>query len=160
VDDLSWLRELFGILAQISQQLTVVFPVHPRTRERLQELGSFPLPSARLRLLEPLPYLEFLALQRYAALVITDSGGIQEETTFLGIPCLTVRENTERPITVDLGTNQLVGRDLLKLRDAAQAILRRQAEGKNRDELVRDGIPLWDGRAAERIAAIVTQPSE
>jgi UDP-N-acetylglucosamine 2-epimerase (non-hydrolysing) len=158
VDDLSWLRELFVILGQISQQLTVVFPVHPRTRQRLQELESFPPPSPQLRLLEPLPYLEFLALQRYAALVITDSGGIQEETTFLGIPCLTVRENTERPITVDLGTNQLVGRDLPKLRDAAQAILRRQAGGKNRDEPMRDGIPLWDGRAAERIAAIVTQP--
>jgi len=137
VDDLSWLRDLFLILVQMSRELTVVFPVHPRTRQRLQALGSFPPASDRLRLLEPLPYLEFLALQRYAALVITDSGGIQEETTFLGVPCLTVRENTERPITVDLGTNQLVGRDLGKLRDAAQVRLGGQAAAEMSERLMR-----------------------
>jgi UDP-N-acetylglucosamine 2-epimerase (non-hydrolysing) len=89
-----------------------VFPVHPRTRQSLNQLGAAEKVSADLRLLDPLPYLEFIALQRRASVVITDSGGIQEETTFLGVPCLTVRENTERPITVTLGTNQLIGRDV------------------------------------------------
>src|SRR5205807_5545072 len=123
VDDLAWLHELFATLAEISRQLTVVFPVHPRTRQRLHAVGLVSHNNARLRLLDPLPYLEFLALQRHAALVITDSGGIQEETTFLGIPCLTVRENTERPITIERGTNRLVGRDLKKLRMVAEEIL-------------------------------------
>jgi UDP-N-acetylglucosamine 2-epimerase (non-hydrolysing) len=152
VDDLPWLRGLFKTLAEISQQLVVVFPVHPRTRQRLQKLGLFSQDDTRLRLLEPLPYLEFLALQRYAALVITDSGGIQEETTFLGIPCLTVRENTERPITVNLGTNQLVGRDLKKLRVATEGILECRKQ-----MAMSHSIPLWDGRAAERIAAVLAR---
>ncbi len=105
--------------------------------------------AEQVRLLEPLPYLPFLALQRKASLVITDSGGIQEETTFLGIPCLTVRENTERPITVECGTNVLVGRDLDLLRAAAHRILG--------GEKKQGRVPaLWDGRAAERIAEIVS----
>ena len=122
VDDLPWLREMFATLADLGRRLNVVFPVHPRTRQRLEEITST-LPNASLRLMEPLPYLEFLALQQQALFVITDSGGIQEETTFLGVPCLTVRENTERPITIRKGTNQLVGRDLKKLRAAAEKIL-------------------------------------
>jgi UDP-N-acetylglucosamine 2-epimerase (non-hydrolysing) len=154
VDDLSWLRELLAMLEELSAQLTVVFPVHPRTRQRLHDLGAGANNNARLRLLEPLPYLEFLALQRRAAMVITDSGGIQEETTFLGVPCLTVRENTERPVTVTLGTNQIVGRNLRRLRDAAEGILRRKEGGTNRKtSLTR--VPLWDGHAAERIAEVV-----
>jgi UDP-N-acetylglucosamine 2-epimerase (non-hydrolysing) len=106
--------------------------------------------------LDPLPYLEFLALQRHANMVITDSGGIQEETTFLGVPCLTVRENTERPITTTQGTNQLVGRDLRKLRLAAEEILRRPflPEGKRHAQKT---VPLWDGHAAERIARIIAR---
>lgn len=155
VDDLPWLRELFITLAEIGRQLTVVFPVHPRTHQRLQDLGFFPHANAGLRLLEPLPYLEFLALQRYAALVITDSGGIQEEATFLGIPCLTVRENTERPITLALGTNQLVGRDLQKLRAVVEETLERRRQTGKSDQVSRS-IPLWDGHAAERIAAVLT----
>jgi UDP-N-acetylglucosamine 2-epimerase (non-hydrolysing) len=112
VYDLPWLQALLTALSDISSQLSIVFPVHPRTRQSLNQLGAAEKVSADLRLLDPLPYLEFIALQRRASVVITDSGGIQEETTFLGVPCLTVRENTERPITVTLGTNQLIGRDV------------------------------------------------
>ena len=90
----------------MNAHLEVVFPVHPRTRRKLATLGD---KLTNLHLLEPLPYIEFLALQRSATVVITDSGGIQEETTYLGVPCLTLRNNTERPVTVDLGTNVLVG---------------------------------------------------
>ncbi len=150
VDDRAWLRELLGALVDLSRELSIVFPVHPRTREALNAIGA-PETNGHLRLLDPLPYLEFLALQRHAALVITDSGGIQEETTFLGVPCLTVRENTERPITITHGTNQLVGRDLKRLRTAASGILR----GNQAAESIRTFIPLWDGHAAERIARIV-----
>jgi UDP-N-acetylglucosamine 2-epimerase (non-hydrolysing) len=131
----------------------VIFPAHPRTRQRLDALGSLPAPSQRFRLLEPLPYLEFLALQRRAAMVITDSGGIQEETTFLGVPCLTVRENTERPITITHGTNQLVGRDLKRLRVAAEEIIGTSAASASVSPSCR--VPFWDGHAAERIAEIV-----
>ena len=109
--------------------------------------------SPALRFLDPLPYLEFIALQRRAAVVITDSGGIQEETTFLGVPCLTVRENTERPITVTMGTNQLVGRDLKKLRSALEKILNCNSVGLKPPDPTR--IPLWDGHASERIAQII-----
>ncbi len=155
VDDLPWLRELLAVLADLSSQLNVVFPVHPRTRQRLQGLGSVHPAGTRLRLEDPLPYLEFLALQRHAAMVITDSGGIQEETTFLGVPCLTVRENTERPITLTMGTNQLVGRDLQRLRAAAAEILGRSSEGASAPANHR--VPLWDGHAAERIAQIIVR---
>jgi UDP-N-acetylglucosamine 2-epimerase (non-hydrolysing) len=152
VDDLPWLHELLETLIDLSERLTVLFPVHPRTRQSLNGLGSS-LPTQRLQLLEPLPYLEFLALQQRAAVVITDSGGVQEETTFLGVPCLTVRENTERPITIAQGTNQLVGRDLGVLRSAAEKIL---AAGPV-DDKPRPSIPLWDGHAAERIAQVIVR---
>ena len=155
VDDLPWLSDLLATLPDLSAQLTVIFPVHPRTRQRLEALGSQQLSHAQLRLMEPLPYLEFLALQRHAALVITDSGGIQEETTFLNVPCLTVRENTERPITITMGTNQLVGRDLKKLRSAAKEILQRSVETNAKLDTAR--VPLWDGHAAERIAQIIVR---
>lgn len=144
VDDLPWLQALLKTLTELSLELPVVFPVHPRTRERIAEAGHLNR-SAGLHLLEPKPYLEFLALQRRASVVITDSGGIQEETTFLGVPCITVRENTERPITVKLGTNRLVGRDLDVLQSAVHTVLARPATPP-------EPIPLWDGHAAERIA--------
>jgi UDP-N-acetylglucosamine 2-epimerase (non-hydrolysing) len=150
VDDLAWLRELLGTLVDLSRDLSVVFPVHPRTRKALNAIGPAES-NGHLRLLEPLPYLEFLALQRHAALIITDSGGIQEEATFLGVPCLTVRANTERPITITHGTNQLVGRDLKRLRTAASEILRKKRTPQN----IPSRIPLWDGHAAERVARIV-----
>lgn len=153
VDDLPWLREMLATLADLSAQISVIFPVHPRTRQRLANLGA---ESGSLRLLDPLPYLEFLSLESHAAVVITDSGGIQEETTFLGVPCLTVRENTERPITVTLGTNQLVGRDLQKLRIAAANIFKASSGARTRGELNKH-VPLWDGHAAERIAQIIVR---
>jgi UDP-N-acetylglucosamine 2-epimerase (non-hydrolysing) len=161
VDDLPWLRELLDTLVDLSGELNIVFPVHPRTRQRLDDLGADRATNSRLRLLDPLPYLEFLALQRHAAMVITDSGGIQEETTFLGVPCLTVRENTERPITITLGTNQLVGRNLGRLRAAAKEIIARASSSELSDREVRAGhrVPLWDGHAAERIANIIVRGS-
>jgi UDP-N-acetylglucosamine 2-epimerase (non-hydrolysing) len=155
VDDLPWLRELLATLADLSRQLTVVFPVHPRTRQRLADMTPHSGTNLRLQLVDPLPYLAFLALQRHAAVVITDSGGIQEETTFLGVPCLTVRDNTERPVTITMGTNQLVGRDIQLLRTAADDILNRCSETGASENLVPCQVPLWDGRAAERIAKIL-----
>src|SRR5262249_35423816 len=101
---------------------------------------------------EPRPYIEFLALQRNATVVITDSGGIQEETTYLGVPCLTMRDNTERPVTVDLGTNILVGQNGDKLRSELAAILAGKAKSASAP-------PLWDGRTGERIADILCQLS-
>jgi len=144
VDDLPWLERLLDVLSAVGEYAPVLFPVHPRTAKALNgPAGRFH--SERLRLMPPQPYLEFLALQQKATLVITDSGGIQEETTFLRVPCLTVRENTERPITVELGTNQLVGRNPAVLREAALRIL----GGERKQGAVP---PLWDGHAAERIA--------
>ena len=159
VDDLPWLGDLLRTLSDLSTERNIIFPVHPRTRQRLEDLGfATNRGESRLRLLDPLPYLEFIALQSRAALVITDSGGIQEETTFLGVPCLTVRENTERPITLTLGTNQLVGRDLGKLRSAAEKIAASPLSGESR-LLDPKRIPLWDGKASERIAEILVRVS-
>ena len=159
VDDLPWLSDLLATLADLSTHLHVIFPVHPRTRRRLETLGCSLPSNPRLRLMEPLPYLEFLALQRHASLVITDSGGIQEETTFLNIPCLTVRENTERPLTITMGTNQLVGRDLSKLQSAAKEILKRGSIKNSMGKSASTPVPLWDGHAAERIAQVVVRAS-
>jgi UDP-N-acetylglucosamine 2-epimerase (non-hydrolysing) len=161
VDDLAWLGELLATLTDLSNRLNIIFPVHPRTRQRLNDLasgfGSMRRNSDRLRLIDPLPYLEFLGLQRHAALVITDSGGIQEETTFLGVPCLTVRENTERPVTITNGTNQLVGRNLDSLREAVTAILANDSKKEIKKEMTRSNqcVPLWDGHASERIAQVI-----
>jgi len=149
VDDLEWLSGMLHTLADIGQGIAVLFPVHPRTRQRLAHAGLDRLDGNTVRLMEPLPYIDFLALQTRATIVITDSGGIQEETTFLGIPCLTVRENTERPITISVGTNCLVGRNPERIRAGVADVL----AGKWRKGSVPD---LWDGHAAERIAAILT----
>jgi UDP-N-acetylglucosamine 2-epimerase (non-hydrolysing) len=145
VDDGRVLKSILGSLLEVSLHLDVVFPVHPRTRLRIEEFG---IDAANLYLLEPMPYVEFLALQRRAAVVITDSGGIQEETTYLKVPCLTLRENTERPVTVTLGTNILVGQDRLKLHTELAKIL----EGKGKPGRIPH---LWDGHASERIAEII-----
>lgn len=145
VDDLPWLRELLLALSDLNETLPVVFPVHPRTRQRIHDLG---LQALTLRLLDPQPYLAFLALQRDATVVITDSGGMQEETSFLGVPCLTMRENTERPITVTLGTNTLVGRDVGRMRVEVDRILASTPKPPS-------SIPLWDGHAAQRIAQLI-----
>ncbi len=145
VDDLPWLRALLLALSDLNEKLPVVFPVHPRTRQRIHDLG---LQALALQLLDPQPYLAFLALQRDATVVITDSGGMQEETSFLGVPCLTMRENTERPITVTMGTNTLVGRDVGRMRSEVDRMLSSTARP-------RPSIPLWDGHAAERIAEVI-----
>jgi UDP-N-acetylglucosamine 2-epimerase (non-hydrolysing) len=148
VDDLLWLREMLTALLEVSRELPVVFPVHPRTQQRIAEAGFLPANDGRLRLLPPVPYLEFLAMQKAARVVITDSGGIQEESSYLGVPCLTVRENTERPITLTAGTNALVGRDIAWLRSELQRVLASPPPEAR-------PIPLWDGHASERIAKIL-----
>jgi UDP-N-acetylglucosamine 2-epimerase (non-hydrolysing) len=142
VDDSASLRSILKSLLEVNEQLEVVFPVHPRTRQRIEQFG---INIEKLHLLEPLPYIEFLSLQNRAAVVITDSGGIQEETTYLGLPCLTLRGNTERPITVSMGTNVLIGRDLGLLNSELARIL----EGRAKKGSIP---PLWDGHAGERIA--------
>ncbi len=150
VDNSATLKGILESLLEVNRDLAVVFPAHPRTRQRIADFG---LNAGQLRVLDPLPYVDFLGLQSRATVVITDSGGIQEETTYLGVPCLTVRENTERPITVSMGTNVLVGRDPEKLRVELSRVL----SGEARQGAVP---PLWDGHAGERIADIlVGQPS-
>jgi UDP-N-acetylglucosamine 2-epimerase (non-hydrolysing) len=147
VDDGPTLLSIMDTLEEISRHLPLLFPVHPRTRQRLADLGGHPT-CAGFHLVEPFGYLDFLALFKKATMVITDSGGIQEESTYLGVPCLTVRENTERPVTATIGTNILVGQDMDRLRAEALRIL--GGEGK------RGGIPpLWDGRAGARIARVI-----
>lgn len=148
VDDLGWLRSLLSSLERVGHELEVIFPVHPRTRQKISRLGISPESNGHIRFLEPLPYLQFLALQKHAAVVITDSGGIQEETTFLGVPCLTIRENTERPVTTTLGTNVLVGRNTESL---AAELVRVRTEPRKNSTVP----PLWDGHAAERIAEVI-----
>ena len=145
VDDPEMLARLFTALDAVAGHVPVVFLVHPRTRERMKR---FVIYGGRVSLSEPLTYIQFLGLQRHAAVVVTDSGGIQEETTFLGVPCLTMRENTERPVTVTSGTNQLIGRDTLVLKREVEAILagRRKTGGSPE---------LGDGQAAQRIAAVL-----
>ncbi len=146
VDDLSALKRLLDVLTGIAATLPIIFPVHPRTRQKIAELGLSH--SEKLQLWEPQSYLQFLALQQKATVVITDSGGIQEETTFLRVPCLTLRDTTERPVTVTVGTNVMIGRDMNLLCREVKAVL--NGERKNGDIP-----PLWDGGAAERIAQIL-----
>src|SRR3954468_19734779 len=127
-------------LNALARELPVVFPMHPRTRARVEALGL----RTRFHCLEPLGYLDFLALQSSAAGVLTDSGGVQEETTFFGVPCFTLRDNTERPVTVRAGTNRLLGLAPERIADIIPAL------GESRPDGGRP--PLWDGRAAERVA--------
>jgi len=145
VDDPRVLRGILKSLLGINERLRVVFPVHPRTR---QAVAALDVDASPLHLLEPLPYIEFLALERRAVVVITDSGGVQEETTYLKVPCITLRANTERPVTVSLGTNVLVGDDGEKLRSEMCNVL----DGKAKAGTIP---PLWDGHAGERIAEIL-----
>ncbi len=145
VDDGETLERILRSLVDVSRELAVLFPAHPRTRSKIAE---FALKTDQLRVLDPLPYVDFLALQARAAVVITDSGGIQEETTYLGVPCLTMRVNTERPITVTVGTNVQVGSDPEKLRAEMARVLAAQWKKGTVP-------PLWDGRAGERVAQVV-----
>jgi UDP-N-acetylglucosamine 2-epimerase (non-hydrolysing) len=146
VDDPITLKRILGAIEEISKRIPVVFPVHPRTEERILKLWSIDrlANAAGLWCIPPLGYLDFLGLYSRARLVLTDSGGIQEETSVLGVPCLTLRENTERPITVTMGTNRIVGTDPVKIIAAA-------VEALNENTKKPATIPLWDGRTAERI---------
>lgn len=147
VDTAEALAPLLTVLREVSAQLPLVFALHPRTRGNIEKFGlQHLLDPATMVLLPPQGYLEMIGLMNGATMVLTDSGGLQEETTALGVPCLTLRENTERPITVEQGTNTMVGRDLAAIRSGVADIL--AGRGK------RGRVPeLWDGRAAERIAA-------
>ena len=155
VDIPEQLTPLIEALTEISREVPVLFPVHPRTAERLKQFGlsrhfcaSWDARGAGLRQTAPLGYLEFLRLESQAAAVVTDSGGIQEETTALGVPCFTLRDSTERPITIEQGTNTLLGRDMPALVRGVREVL--AGRGK------RGRVPeLWDGRAAERILTIL-----
>lgn len=149
VDDRDTLAGLLDAVGRIAARLPVVFPIHPRTRAAAERLGlGARLEQPGIRLLPPLGYLEMLGLTREATLVLTDSGGLQEETTALGVPCITLRENTERPVTLTEGTNTLTGADPEKILQCFEDIL--TSGGK------RGRIPeYWDGRASERIAAIL-----
>jgi UDP-N-acetylglucosamine 2-epimerase (non-hydrolysing) len=143
------LAEAIGQLAAVAAELPVVFPIHPRTRAAL-ETQAFDLDADGLALIEPVGYVEFLSLVAGSAAVLTDSGGIQEETTFLGLPCFTLRANTERPITVSMGTNVLLGLDPARIAEVPSLI-----------EATRDKQttvpPLWDGKAAERIVDVLAR---
>ncbi len=147
MDDAHTLGELLNVLGEVAVQLPLVFAMHPRTRANIERFGLLDrLDPARVVILPPQGYLEMVGLMAGATLVLTDSGGLQEETTALGVPCLTMRENTERPITVEQGTNTMVGRDRNAiLHGVAETLAGRGKRGR---------VPeYWDGRAAERIAA-------
>lgn len=146
VDDPVTLGEIMAALLESCRQIQVVFPVHPRTRQRILGL-NMEIPDESFLLSEPLGYLDFLALEAHASLVLTDSGGVQEETTFLGVPCLTVRPNTERPITVSHGTNRLVASNATELVSVTSTTL-------GEPTIERSSLPdLWDGNAAMRVTA-------
>jgi UDP-N-acetylglucosamine 2-epimerase (non-hydrolysing) len=150
VDDPVMLGTLVNALTDISRDLPLVFPVHPRTRARLDQIenGGHAGGSTGVRYVSPLGYLDFMALVAGARLVLTDSGGLQEETTALGVPCLTLREQTERPVTVTRGTNHIVGTDPSRIVTEASRVLAAPLPPPSR-------VPLWDGRASQRIVAIL-----
>ena len=155
VDDANLLGRVWRVLQEMGRTVPIIFPVHPRTQARLQSMGLKPPPGESeegghggIHMVPPLGYLQFLRLQKHAALVLTDSGGVQEETTALGVPCLTLRENTERPFTVTHGTNTVVGFDPDNIRSEVEWAL----SGEVRPVLAHR---LWDGRAAERIIRIL-----
>jgi UDP-N-acetylglucosamine 2-epimerase (non-hydrolysing) len=151
VDDPDVFERLLGAISVIARDVPILFPVHPRTRPRLLEstTAAALVEEGRLRLLDPLGYLEFVGLVDASRLVLTDSGGIQEETTILGVPCLTLRENTERPVTVTHGTNQVVGTEPSRILQGW-----RQLETRRGAAAIP---PLWDGRAAARIVDVLSE---
>jgi UDP-N-acetylglucosamine 2-epimerase (non-hydrolysing) len=149
VDDPDRLGDLLGALATLGRERPIFFPVHPRTRQRIDALGWKAPAGTDLRFVEPVPYLEMLGLTEGARLMVTDSGGVQEETSYLGVPCITVRPNTERPITCTEGTNRLVEPTAAALLEVAERALD-EAEGKRRALIAR-----WDGKAGERIFKVL-----
>lgn len=151
VDEAATLRSLLGAIRDVCARLPVVFPIHPRTRAKIEQHGLAPmLETPALVKLPPLGYFEMLGLMQSARLVLTDSGGIQEETTALGIPCVTLRENTERPITVEQGSNTLVGASPARILAAVEDVLRGGGKSGRIPEL-------WDGRASQRIVAVLRE---
>jgi UDP-N-acetylglucosamine 2-epimerase (non-hydrolysing) len=149
VDDVYLFRNLLETVRQVSEKIPVVFPVHPRTRNRMEALGlQALLESERIACLQPLGYLEMLGLISAARLVMTDSGGLQEETTVVGVPCITLRNNTERPVTVEQGTNTIVGQDRKKILAVVDDVLENGGKSGRIPEL-------WDGKAAERIKQVL-----
>jgi UDP-N-acetylglucosamine 2-epimerase (non-hydrolysing) len=144
VDSPRQLELIFSALNAVAERIPIVFPVHPRTASRLKDIELHP----GIRLVEPMAYLEFLSLVDRSRLVLTDSGGIQEETTVLNVPCLTMRPNTERPITCTIGTNVLVGTDPARIVSEANRIL----DGDTRESAIPEK---WDGRSAERIVDVL-----
>lgn len=148
VDEEENLSQLINAINEISKERKVVFPVHPRTRNNINEFGLSGKLSDNIIILDPIGYIDFLSLTKNAELVITDSGGIQEETTFLGIQCITVRDNTERPITSEIGTNHMIGTDFNKVVLAAESILAGQKKVGSIPEY-------WDGKASDRIVEII-----
>lgn len=151
VDSREALEPLVDSLIEIAERVAIIFPVHPRTRAKLIEFDLMTkVESSGLRLVAPLGYLDFLALYSHAKFVMTDSGGLQEETTYLGIPCLTIRENTERPVTIEIGTNQLI-KDTRSLKQAALGLLDAATP------MAKTIPPLWDGKAAVRICDELVQ---
>ena len=148
VDDADTFRSILAAVALVSSEMPVVFPVHPRTRNRLREFGLDAALDGAI-VTDPLGYIDFLALTSHARLILTDSGGLQEESTALGIPCLTLRDNTERPVTVTDGTNQVVGTSTARIIEGFERALRPGAQKR---------IPeLWDGHAADRVAVVITR---
>ena len=145
VDDPEVLGPILEALQQISKTMPVLFPIHPRTRKRV---GDFGLSLDGIRTMDPLGYLEFLNLESTASVVLTDSGGLQEETTILGVPCLTLRHNTERPVTIEHGTNIMVGTDKSRILDAFRRIMNGDWKPSGPPEF-------WDGHAAERIVRVI-----
>ena len=154
VDNVEVFSSILGALEKMCQEMPVVFPMHPRSRKNLATLGleSRAESIVRLRMVEPLGYLDFLKLTANAAVVLTDSGGIQEETTILGVPCLTLRENTERPITVSQGTNRLIGSGTEAILAAFREVCEHPPRPSRRPEL-------WDGNAAQRIVDVLVRAS-
>ncbi len=149
VDQKNVFEGILDAVRQISRQLKIVFTVHPRTRSRIEDFGLEESVKS-LILLEPQPYLDMVRLMSQAKLVLTDSGGIQEETTVLGVPCLTLRDNTERPVTLDEGTNTLVGTSPEVITREAEKIIKTGGKQGRCPEL-------WDGCAAERIVRFLEQ---
>ncbi|MGZ3839779.1 MAG: non-hydrolyzing UDP-N-acetylglucosamine 2-epimerase [Flavisolibacter sp.] len=148
VDDMASLEKILLLLNQYAQVRKIIFPIHPRTRANIEKFGLKDLVSTNLLLCDPIGYIDFISLIKNAELILTDSGGIQEESTYLKVPCLTLRNNTERPVTVEIGTNQLVGVNLEKLDRAIRDIL----GGKRKQGRIPEG---WDGKASERICSIL-----
>lgn len=148
VDSDDFLKELLDVFNSLAEKTKIFFPVHPRTMKNIEAAGLKNDLSTNLILTEPAGYIDFLALIKNAGLIITDSGGIQEESTYLGVQCITVRDNTERPSTVKLGTNQLIGTNLQDVKQAALEVI----NGKTKNGTIP---PLWDGHTAERIADVV-----